>query len=285
MNKVYACIDGLANTTAVIDWAAWSALRLDVPLELLHVLERKPGRPQAVDYSGAIGLGAQEALLAQLSELDEQRGKLAQEAGRRLLAVARERALAAGVSRLDGRLRHGELLDTVLEMEPDARLFVLGEHYHASEASKIHLDHHVERVIRSVKRPVLVVTGEQFEAPRRVVMAFDGSPTARKTVETVARSPLLVGLPVLVAMAGVDTAAARQQLKEARQLLMEAGFDAEVELIPGEPEEVLPALVEAQGAALLVMGAYGHSRIRQLIVGSTTTTLLRLSKVPVLILR
>ena len=33
------------------------------------------------------------------------------------------------------------------------------------------------------------------------------------------------------------------------------------------------------------MGAYGHSRIRQWIVGSTTTTLLRLSEVPVLILR
>lgn len=285
MNKVYACIDGLANTTAVIDWAAWSALRLDVPLELLHVLERNPERPLVTDYSGTIGLGAQEALLEQLSELDEQRGKLAQEAGRRLLAAARERALAAGVSRLDGRLRHGDLLDTVLEMEPDARLFVLGEHHHASVTSKIHLDHHVERVIRSVKRPVLVATGEQFEAPRHVVIAFDGSPTARKTVETVARSPLLAGLPVLVAMAGAQTTLARQQLKEARQILAAAGFDAGVELVAGEPEVVLPAVVQAQGEALLVMGAYGNARIRQLIVGSTTTTLLRLSKVPVLILR
>jgi len=48
---------------------------------------------------------------------------------------------------------------------------------------------------------------------------------------------------------------------------------------------VLPALVKARGAGLLVMGAYGHSRIRQLIVGSTTSTLLRRSEVPVLILR
>ncbi|MBU2284983.1 MAG: universal stress protein, partial [Gammaproteobacteria bacterium] len=39
------------------------------------------------------------------------------------------------------------------------------------------------------------------------------------------------------------------------------------------------------GADLLVMGAYGHSRIRQLIVGSTTTALLRTSPVPVLVLR
>ena len=46
-----------------------------------------------------------------------------------------------------------------------------------------------------------------------------------------------------------------------------------------------PAFVKAQVASLLVMGAYGHSRIRQLMVGSITTTLLRLSAVPVLILQ
>lgn len=285
MNKVYACIDGLANTAAVIDCAAWSALRLDVPLEILHVLERRPGRARVSDFSGAIGLGAQESLLHELSALDEQRSRLAQEAGRRLLVVARERAAAANVPRLDARLRHGELVDNLLEIETDARLFVLGENYHASHPSRIHLDHHVERVIRSVKRPVLVATGERFEAPKRFVLAFDGSPTARKTVEMVARSPMLTGLPVLVAMAGADTGIARRQLEEARQALTAAGFSAETELVPGEPEQVLPALVKAQGAGLLVMGAYGHSRIRQLIVGSTTTTLLRLSDVPVLVLR
>ncbi len=108
MNKVYACIDGLDTTTAVIDWAAWSALRLEVPLELLHVLERSPEMPHVGDYSGAIGLGAQEVLLQQLSALDEQRGKMAQEAGRQMLASARERATAAGVQQLDGLLRHGD---------------------------------------------------------------------------------------------------------------------------------------------------------------------------------
>ena len=284
MNKVYACIDGLTNSASVIDWAAWSALRLEAPLELLHVLERSD-RPLVTDYSGAIGLGAQEALLQELSELDAQRGKLAQEAGRQMMADARLRAAAAGVQQIEVRLRHGELLDTVLEMEPDARLFVLGEHYHASGASKIHLDHHVERVIRAVKPPVLVSTGQAFEVPQGFVIAFDGSPTARKTIDTVARSPLLKGLPVLVAMAGADTVVARRQLEDVRLALATAGFDATVHLEPGEPEEMLPALIKKQGASLLVMGAYGHSRIRQLIVGSTTTTLLRLSEVPVLILR
>lgn len=285
MNKVYACIDGLANTTAVIDWAAWSAQRLDAPLEFLHVIERHPERAAVSDYSGAIGLGAQESLLHELSRLDEQRSKLAQDAGRTLLAGARERAAAVGLTRLDTRLRHGELVENVMELEGDARLFVLGEHYQATQASKIHLDHRVERVIRSVKRPVLVATGAQFVAPERFVIAFDGSATARTTVETVARSPMLMGLPVLLAMAGVESALARRQLEDAKGALVAAGFATDVELTAGEPEQVLPALVRSQGAALLVMGAYGHSRIRQLIVGSTTTTLLRQRDVPVLILR
>jgi nucleotide-binding universal stress UspA family protein len=285
VNKVYACIDGLSNTTAVIDWAVWSARRLDVPLEFLHVLDRHPERAAVSDYSGAIGLGAQDSLMHELSEVDEHRSRLAQEAGRRLLIAARTRAAAAGVTRLDGRLRHGELADTALEMEPDARLFVLGEHHRASTSSKIHLDHQVERVIRSVKRPVLVATGETFTEPQRFVIAFDGSPTARKTVETVARSPMLVGLPVRVVMAGGEAVPARRQLDEVAQVLVAAGFRAEAEWVPGEPEDALPPLLKAQGAALLVMGAYGHSRIRQLIVGSTTTTLLRLSELPVLILR
>ncbi len=285
MNKVYACIDGLLSTAAVIDCAAWSAQRLNAPLEFLHVLEHQPDRAALSDYSGAIGLGAQEALLLELSELDARRSKLAQDAARQLLACARDRATALGVTQLDGRLRHGELVDTLQEAEADARLFVLGEHYHATRPSRIHLDHHVERVIRSVKRPVLVATQERFEAPDRFVMAFDGSATARTTVAMVATSPLLKGLPVLVAMAGADNATTQQQLEWARGTLEAVGFEVTLAVVPGEPEQALPALVQSEGAGLLVMGAYGHSRIRQLIVGSTTTTLLRLSEVPVLILR
>lgn len=285
MNKVYACIDGLKTTTAVVDWAAWSANRLGVPLELLHVLERDPDSTAVTDFSGAIGLGAQEMLLQQLSDLDAQRGKLAQEAGRQMLASAKVRAKAAGVLQVDGRMRHGEFVDTVIELEPDARLFVLGEHYQAVAASKLHLDHHLERVIRAVKRPVLVATDEHFAAPERFVIAFDGSATAIKMLDTITRSPMLKGLPAWVAMCAPDTSAVHEQLRAARGLLETAGFEAEVTLLSGEPEHALPLLMESQGAALLAMGAYGHSRIRHLVIGSTTTTLLRHCKVPVLVLR
>lgn len=286
MTHVFACIDGLASTAAVMGGAVWAAQRLGAPLDFLHVLERMPDRAAPSDYSGTIGVDAQESLLHELSDLDARRSKLAQEAGRQLLAGARERAAALGLTQLDTRLRHGLLADNLLEMQADTRLVVLGQHAPPHLAPRLHLDHHIERVIRSVKRPVLVLCGERFEAPTRVALAFDGSATARQMVQTVAASPLLVGLPLSVVMAAeASDSAAHQHLAWAQQQLSQAGFEVTVAQVPGEPEQVLPAWVKAQGVDLLVMGAYGHSRLRQWIVGSTTTTLLRLSEVPVLILR
>lgn len=43
--------------------------------------------------------------------------------------------------------------------------------------------------------------------------------------------------------------------------------------------------IEESGADLLVMGAYGHSRLRQLLLGGVTSNILRYMKVPVLMSR
>jgi nucleotide-binding universal stress UspA family protein len=289
MNKVCACIDGLANTQAVIDWAAWAALRLQRPLEFLHVLERHPERAERKDYSGTIGPDAQDSLLQELSGQDEARSARAREAGRALLAEARLRAAAAGVTELDARLRHGDFVDTLLEFENEVDLFVLGEHYkvheRASQAGKLHSDHHLERAIRALKTPVLVATADRFETPQRIVLAFDGSANARRAADALTQHALRAELPVLVAMVGADTPQARRHLEEAGQALARAGLQVSTELRAGEAQQVLPQMAKEQGAALLVMGAYGHSRLRQWLLGSTTSTLLRRADVPVLILR
>jgi len=52
-----------------------------------------------------------------------------------------------------------------------------------------------------------------------------------------------------------------------------------------EPQDLLPPLVKAQGQTLLVMGAFSHLRLRQWVLGSTMTSLPRLSDVPVCFLQ
>ena len=284
-DTVYACIDGLATTHAVVDGAFWAAERLQAPMALLHALERPEPMPPVGDYSGVIGMGAQDVLLQRLNTLDEERSHVAQEAARRMLAEAQTRVDQARIPALRVLLRHGELTDVLLEHEDGARLFVLGRQHRATAARKLRLDHRVESVIRNVRQPVMVMTTPEFAAPTGFVVAFDGSATARRAVDAVARSPLLRGMPGLLAMAGEPTPEMLQQLQSARDQLTQAGFAMDTQVVPGLPEEALPALLQSRGNVLLVLGAYGHSRIRQLIVGSTTTALLRLCTVPVMVLR
>lgn len=284
-DTVFACIDGLATTHAVVDGAFWAAERLQAPMALLHALERPEPMPPVGDYSGVIGMGAQDMLLERLNTLDEERTHVAQEAARRMLDEAQARVDQTRIPSLQVLLRHGELTDVLLEHEDGARLFVLGRQHRATAARKLRLDHRVESVIRNVRQPVMVMTTPEFTPPEGFVVAFDGSTTARRAVEAVARSPLLRGMPGLLAMAGEPTPEMLEQLHGAQAQLQQAGFAIDTRVVPGLPEEALPALLQSLGNMLLVLGAYGHSRIRQLIVGSTTTTLLRTSAVPVLILR
>jgi hypothetical protein len=151
-----------------------------------------------------IGLTSQEALLQEITTLDERQARRAQELGQAMLAAGCERATAAGLAHHDSRLRHGELSANALDLEGDARLFVLGQHPQAGAAFRMHLNHHVERLVRTVHRPVLVVSGDTFLPPGRVVVAFDGSLTAQRIVERVAVSPLLLELPLVLAMAAPE---------------------------------------------------------------------------------
>ncbi|WP_313296452.1 universal stress protein [Diaphorobacter sp.] len=285
-DTVYACIDGLDGTASVIDSAAWAARRLHAPLTLLHALERPEPLPPVGDYSGLIGVGAQEVLLQRLNELDEERSKVAHQAAQQMIQESLKHIDPESVPALHTLLKDGNLTDVLLEEEPTARLFVLGMGYRATTARKLRLDHRVESVIRSVKQPVLVITNSNFVAPTRFVVAFDGSATATRAVQVVARSPLLRGMAAEIVMAGGEpTVDLAEKLQAAQSQLAEAGFEVTTQIIPGLPEEAIPAHLAPRSDTFLVLGAYGHSRIRQLIVGSTTTALLRLSSVPVLVLR
>lgn len=283
MSHVIACIDGSSITLAVCDYAAWASRRLDAPLEFLHVLG-KSEYPVPADLSGNIGLGSREHLLQELAELDEKRGKLALEQGWLMLNEAKARAMADGVVSPTSRQRHGELVDTLRELEGEIRLLVIGRQGEHGDSAGEHIGSHLENVVRTLHRPILVIPAD-YTQPQRILIAFDGSATSRKAVEMVARSPLFRGLPCHMVMVGADKADSREQLDWARTSLETAGFDVTAEIRPGEVEEVLCAYRTEHAIDLIVMGAYGHSKIREFLVGSTTTRLIRQAKIPLLLLR
>lgn len=283
MTHVMACIDGSPQAAAVCDCSAWASKRLDAPLTLLHVLDRQQ-YPVSGDLSGIIGLGSREFLLQELATLDEKRAKLALEEGRMMLDSARQRAISAGVAQPECRQRHGDLVESLRDLQDETRLLVIGRQGEDSGDAIQHIGSQLENVIRTMQRPILVAPND-FSAPQSVMLAFDGSATSRKGVEMLAGSPLFKGMPIHLVMVAADTADNQAQLEKARGVLTAAGFNVEIAIRAGEVEPTLHAYQAEHGIDLLVMGAYGHSRIRQFFVGSTTTNMIRTTSTPLLLLR
>ncbi|MDZ7907099.1 MAG: universal stress protein [Gemmobacter sp.] len=117
-------------------------------------------------------------------------------------------------------------------------------------------------------------------------MAYDGGTSAMKAVDDIARSPLFPGAGERMSSQWAPrTPQVTKGLENARAMLQAAGIIAETSVLPGQPETALGKLVDEAQFDMLVMGAYGHSRIRTLIIGSTTTAMIRSCKVPVVLMR
>jgi len=282
-DKIIAFVDGSIYSASVCEHAAWVAGRTGSPVELIHVLGRREA-PETHDRSGSIQLGARTKLLEELSELDAQRAKLISHRGRAILEDARKIVDEAGVAEITTRLRQGDIVEAVSEVEKDARVIIVGKRGEAADFAKGHLGSNLERIVRAATKPVLVAA-RAFKPINKLLVAYDGGSSAMKAVDHIARTPLFQGHSVHVVTVGSASAEVKKGLEDAKALLKAAGIDAETSILTGQPENALGKLVEEASFDMLVMGAYGHSRIRTLVIGSTTTEMVRSCKVPVVLMR
>ena len=281
--KIIALVDGSVYSASVCDHAAWISGRTGAAVELLHVLGRREGAEKQ-DLSGALALGARTALMAELAELDAQRSKLVAHRGRAILEDAHAILTRSGVAEITTRLRHGDLVETVAEVEKVASLILIGKRGEAADFAKGHLGSNLERIVRASTKPVFVAA-RAFKPVQKVLVAYDGGPSATKAVDHIAHSPLFAGLQVTVATVGSPSGVLLVGLEDAAAQLRSARLTVQTTIVEGQPETALGKLVETDGFDMVVMGAYGHSRIRSLVIGSTTTEMLRTCKVPVVLVR
>jgi nucleotide-binding universal stress UspA family protein len=284
MKKLLVCTDGSLYADSIYDHAAWAAQRLPAAVHVVHMLDPHHERAQTMDHSGNLGPDTGDELLAELVNLEEKTSRLAREQGKRILQNAEARLRERGLCEVTTEQQHGALVEAVARLEESAELLVIGKRGGKADFAKLHLGSNLERVIRASIRPVLVAS-RQFVPIERFLLAYDGGPSMEKAIAYAINEPLLRGLPCHLVRAGRLDDQARWFLHETEAKLRDAGFSVTVHAVPGHPEQVIASLVKELDIHLLVMGAYGHSRIRHLMVGSTTTEMVRTCLIPVLMFR
>ncbi|TVR54569.1 MAG: universal stress protein [Puniceicoccaceae bacterium] len=281
MKKLLVCTDGSRYGQVCCEYAAWWAARAGAAVEILYVTDlRQFEVPLVADLSGSLGIQPYQAVLGQLQELENQKASLILDDARGIF----ERAGFKGALKVTHKL--GLLVDTLKGENSDCDLILMGKRGENANFATEHLGSSMERVVRSTAKPCLV-TSRSFRDLRKILLAFDGGSSAVKAVRFVAESPVFKDLEIhlVTVAAGEEEDAALKRLREAEKILREAGVEPVVQMLHGVTEDEIARYVTDSAMDMLVMGAYGHSRIRYLIIGSTTAEMLRSCRVPVLLFR
>lgn len=172
-----------------------------------------------------------------------------------------------------------------------------------------------DSVVRHAHCPVLVVRGERGEEeraastfPTKILLATDGSEEATLAARTAAdlaaksESELHVvnarGMPVYIDPSSevpkVAHGAAEETIRREAQEVVEdqvkqiegaGGKVAQTHVRLGRPVEEIVILADEIGAGLVVMGSRGLGRVRRLLLGSASDSVVRHAHCPVMVVR
>lgn len=233
-----------------------------------------------------IPVGAPEPGLAAVSFPLEQLHAEAERALDAFEAATRQ----AGVSSIERRLVDDEVGGGLALQARYADLVVL------SQVRPGHaLDHLLQQVPGQVLlgggRPVLLLPAASANAAaappaaaipgRRILVAWNGSINAARAISSAL--PLLVAaeqVSLVVCRNGDDNAQAADVGSDMALYLARHGATVEVSAIDEAAAAALLGFAASEDIDLIVMGAYGRTRFRELLLGGVTRTLLRESTVP-----
>ena len=279
IKSILVCTDGSAYGDVACDYALFLTARLKAHLVGLHVLDsRMLEGPLLSDLSGWVGAQPFSAQLQQFRELMEEKGAA-------VMRAFSERAAQAGQD-AETRLAMGHPARAILAEEVGAELLILGQRGEHAELIGDLLGSNVERIVRRSFKPCLV-TPVAFRPITKILAAFDGSASSSKALHEAIELAAALAAPLLILTVRTrqDDPPAEAIAEEGLKLARAHVCAAATFIAAGRPSATILETARTQGCDLIVVGAYGHSLIREWIIGSTTAHLIHHAAVPVMLVR
>lgn len=274
-DSVIACLDCPNHVQAVLDASLWAAARLQAPIGLLHAVPSL-SQKAAVDYSGCLNIDDESHLLDTFTNHEQlTNGKLKLKA-KALLHHAETYCEAQQHKRKVYALHRQEsLIDSLDFVDDQSQLVVIGHHITCKPP--------LSQLIRISHCPILV-THAPFTAPTSALFAFDNRATAQRLLNWLCKSPLIRALTVHIVMVAKDSAENVDALREAYARLKQSGISCKKALIDGrDVTQILHQYQIDHNIGLLMSGAFGQSKLLELIQGSNTKKMLEATQIPYLL--
>jgi nucleotide-binding universal stress UspA family protein len=282
IRKILIPTDGSANSLTAQDFGIYISRKLEASLTGLYVIDVNLIQgPMLTDISGSVGMPPYEGFFDAIEKsLDEKADAVLKE--------FQERCQKSGV-KAEVKKAIGKISSIIIEEAQSADLILMakkGEHFHLKEGGL--LGSVAEAVVRNSGKPVLV-TPEKFLEIESMALAFDGSDSATKALRLALELSKDNIWPLTVVIVTPDAKKAdtlSTQVEEMNEKETNAPLaDCEIIIFTGKEQDEIMKYINAESVELMVMGAYGHNRLRELFLGSTTSHIIRKSPIPVLLIR
>ncbi len=277
IKQILVGIDTSEHCRTAQAYAFYLARRLDASLIGLHVVDIASIEGSFFhDISGSLGLEPYLDFSSKMREVLIARGQTVLDefaaAGRRE-NVQIETVLDTGI-----------VANRICERAKRADLVIIGHRGVNERFSTGLLGSTAESVARKSPRPV-VVSPMRFREIRRAVLAYDGSDRASKAMRAAAELSTELKVPLTVITVARDPKLGERTLEQARAYLEPYCPSADLKLLAGHANEEIVRFLKDHDADLLFIGAYGHSRIIEMVLGSNTEYVLRNAPCPVFLSR
>jgi nucleotide-binding universal stress UspA family protein len=280
--KIVVPVTGGPRDTAVMKAALQIAKTFDSWTSAVFV------RPDASEVLPYLGEGISAGVVQEILDASAEAAK--KSSGTAKLAAA-QAAADMGVPFQDGpplggnascsfRMRHGVMSDVFYDEAGLTDLFVFDG---VGLPDAPNLRDALETVLLSARRPVMLIPGQSWsQVGAKIAVAWDGGLAASHAVTSA--MPWLKRARAVEILSVGPGAAATAEMDRLRDYLRVQGVEAvEHSLAPGGtgPGATLMHAAQRAGADMLVMGGYGHSRLRELILGGVTRHVLSHVTMPV----
>lgn len=142
----------------------------------------------------------------------------------------------------------------------------------------------VKHVARDNPRPVIAVPGHQ-NRDDKVLICCDGGFQASRALHMFILLGLAKNKSLDIVAVDPDEERGLRNVSRALRLCSAHGLVAEATVLPTKenPAEVLLKRAKEQNVSMIVMGAFSHSFLREVLFGSVTTVLMKKADIPLFI--
>jgi nucleotide-binding universal stress UspA family protein len=279
IKSILVTLDGSEHSQAASRYALWLAERLQataIGLHVIDVVSIEGSGSFLHDISGSLGFEPYLDFSSKMREALHDRGRTLLDS---FMAACQERGV-----RGDAQLTTGIVANEICEQARTADIVVVGHRGVNEKFSTGLLGGTTESVTRKCPKPVLV-SPLQFRPITRPLLAYDGSQRAAAAMREAAELAIALRLPLAVLHVGKDDGGIQKVLEEARRYLGAYQVETEYLARSGYAHETILDVMAEGAYDLLFIGAYGHSRIIEMVLGSTTEYVLRNCTSPLFLCR